>query len=367
MEKRDLKSFTGPRLAETMAEMGLPAFRAKQIYSWLHEKQVRSFEEMTNLPAALRQRLHETFYINAIQIKRKLVSQVDGTVKYLYELQDGNCVEAVLMQYHYGSSLCISTQVGCRMGCKFCASTLGGKVRDLTAGEMLDQVYMAGKDSGKRVDGIVLMGIGEPLDNFDNVMDFLELLSAPGGLNLSLRHVSLSTCGLVDKIYELAQRKLQLTLSVSLHAPNDALREQTMPVNRKYGIGELLKACRDYYALTGRRISFEYALIGGVNDKPEHAAELARKLRGMGAHVNLIPVNPVRETGMKRGGRESVEAFRRELERLGLNATVRRELGGDISAACGQLRRSEMAGIENQASPGSGKEAGIQERGGSGA
>lgn len=344
MERIDIKSCTLPRLNTLVTEMGLPRYRAGQIFRWLHQKQVSSFAEMSDLSAALREQLAEKFYINAVGIKKRLVSSLDGTVKYLYELSDGNCVEAVLMEYRHGMALCISTQVGCRMGCKFCASTLGGKVRDLTPSEMLDEVYLAGRDSGKRVGSLVLMGIGEPLDNFDNVMDFLEILSCPEGLNLSQRHVSLSTCGLVDKIYDLAARKSQLTLSVSLHAPNDEIRSRSMPVNNKYGMDELLKACRDYFTATGRRVSFEYALIAGVNDGPEHARELSHRLRGMGAHVNLIPVNPVKETGMKRGDRESVRRFQQELTRLGVNATVRRELGGDISAACGQLRRQDQAG-----------------------
>ena len=343
MEKRDIKSLTLPALEGELAGLGLPRFRAGQVYGWLHQKRVSTFAEMTNLPAALRGQLDEKYYINAIQVKKKLVSKLDGTVKYLYELRDGNCVEAVLMHYHHGSSLCISSQVGCRMGCKFCASTLAGYVRDLTASEMLDEVYTAQRDSGSRVDGVVLMGIGEPLDNFDNVMDFLELLSSPQGLNLSLRHVSLSTCGLVDKIYALAQRRLQLTLSISLHAPNDEIRDRSMPINRKYNMERLLAACRDYFAVTGRRISFEYALIAGVNDSPACARQLAERLRGMGAHVNLIPVNEVRETGFKRGSRAQIQGFQRQLQQLGVNATIRRELGADISAACGQLRRQEAA------------------------
>ena len=345
MGRLDIKSYPYPELETAVAELGLPRFRAGQIFGWLHEKRVSTFAEMSNLPASLRGQLDEKFYINAIRIKKRLVSNIDGTVKYLYVLRDGNCVEAVLMRYHHGNSLCISTQVGCRMGCKFCASTLAGRVRDLTASEMLDEVYTAQADSGERVDGVVLMGIGEPLDNFDNVMAFLENLSDARGLGLSLRHVSLSTCGLVDRIRELAKRKLQLTLSVSLHAPNDTIRNLSMPINKKYNIDCLLKACRDYFEATGRRISFEYALIAGVNDAPEHAAELAARLRGMGAHVNLIPVNPVAETGYRRGDRAAIERFQRELQRLGVNATIRRELGTDISAACGQLRRQDAGGI----------------------
>lgn len=349
MDKIDIKSCTFDRLSTVIAEMKLPRFRTGQIFRWLHQKQVSSFEQMSDLPAALRAELDEKFYINAVEIKKRLVSAQDGTVKYLYELSDGNCVEAVLMEYHHGMALCISTQVGCRMGCSFCASTLGGKVRDLTASEMLDEVYLAGKDSGKRIGSLVLMGIGEPLDNFDNVMDFLDVLSSPDGLNLSQRHVSLSTCGLVEQIYELAKRKSQLTLSISLHAPNDEVRSRSMPVNKRYPMAVLLKACRDYFMATGRRVSFEYALIAGVNDSVAQARELAGRLRAMGAHVNLIPVNPVKETGMRRGTQESVRQFQEELTRLGINATVRRELGGDISAACGQLRRQDQEqGVQEQ-------------------
>lgn len=341
MEKRDVKSLTLPKLTQAMAEIGQPKFRAGQVYSWLHDKKVNAFDQMTNLPAALRSQLDEIFYINAIRVKKKLVSDMDGTVKYLYELFDGNCVETVLMQHRHGNSLCISSQVGCRMGCKFCASTLGGKVRDLYASEMLDQVYMTGIESGRRIDSIVLMGIGEPLDNMENVLAFLKILSSPQGLNMSLRHVSLSTCGLVDQIYELAEHKLQLTLSVSLHAPNNEIRDRSMPVNRKYPIEALLAACKDYFQKTGRRVSFEYALIKDTNDQMHHADELARRLRGMGAHVNLIPVNPVAETGFSRGSKQEVEAFKNRLLERGINATVRRELGTDIAAACGQLRRQE--------------------------
>ena len=339
----DLRSLTYPQLEELMKELGQPAYRVGQVFSWLHQKQVSSFDQMTNLPAALRRQLAERCTLSNLTVERRLVSQKDGTVKYLFGLPDGECVESVLMDYHHGHSLCISTQVGCRMGCRFCASTLGGLVRSLTPGEMLGEIYTAGADSGCRIDSVVLMGIGEPLDNFDNVMAFLELLSDPRGLNLSLRHVSLSTCGLVDRIYDLAERKLGLTLSVSLHAPNDQIRSETMPVNNKWNIDSLLKACRDYFAATGRRVSFEYALIQGKNDTPDHARELAARLKGMMCHVNLIPVNPVVERGNRRSTRQAVEQFRKTLQACGVNATVRRELGTDINAACGQLRRTHAA------------------------
>ena len=334
----NLKSLTQPELAAILKELGQPAFRAKQVYTWLH-KGVRSYEEMTNLPKSLRDRLAESYPIHAPQVLRKQESQRDGTIKYLWELSDGNCVETVLMRYHYGNTVCISTEVGCRMGCAFCASTLGGLVRRLEPFEMLDQVLFTQVDSGLPISHIVLMGIGEPLDNFDNVMRFLELVNSPDGMNISMRHISLSTCGLVPKIDELAKRKLQLTLSVSLHAPNDEIRNQIMPVNKAYLTQELLDACRRYYQSTNRRISFEYAMIGGVNDKPEHAQELLRRLKGLPAHFNLIPLNHVEESPLKPSTRAAVAAFQKTLEDGGVTATVRRTLGGDIDASCGQLRR----------------------------
>lgn len=338
-DKQDIKSLELAELTEAMVQMGQPKFRGKQVYSWLHEKRVESFDEMSNLPAAFRQQLAQNYYINSLSIIRKLTSKIDGTQKYLLRLKDNNCVEAVLMKYKYGNSVCISTQVGCRMGCKFCASTLAGLVRSLEPSEMLDEIYTVTRDSGQRVSNVVLMGIGEPFDNYDNVMKFLHILSSPEGYNLSLRHLSLSTCGLVDRIYQLAEEKVGLTLSISLHAPNDEIRSQTMPINKRYPIDELLEACRYYFNKTGRRISFEYALIEGVNDEVRHANELADRLRGMSAHVNLIPVNPVKERGFKRGSRQRIEAFQKALEARGVNATIRRELGADINAACGQLRR----------------------------
>ena len=319
-----------------------PAFRAKQIYGWLHQRQVKHFSEMTNLSAALRAELDEKALITVCETETHLKSRLDETNKFLFSLGDGNCVETVWMEYHHGPSLCISTQVGCRQGCRFCASTLGGLVRSLTAGEMLGEVYEAQRQMGKPISSLVLMGIGEPLDNFENVMKFLKILSSPEGQNLSLRHVSLSTCGLVPEIRKLMDLKLGLTLSISLHAPDNETRDAIMPVNRRYPIEELMQVCREYFDRTGRRISYEFALIAGVNDSEEQARKLAGLLRGQNCHVNLIPVNPVKERDTHRSSREQVERFRSALERLGINATVRRELGSDISAACGQLRRNRI-------------------------
>ena len=334
----NLKSMTLGEMTQLFKEMGQPAFRAKQIYTWLH-KGVRGYDEMTNLPKPLRERLAGDYPIHAPQVVRKQESRRDGTIKYLWQLSDGNCVETVLMRYHYGNTVCISTEVGCRMGCAFCASTLGGLVRRLEPFEMLDQVLFTQVDSGQPISHIVLMGIGEPLDNFDNVMRFLELVNSPEGMHISMRHISLSTCGLVPKIDELAKRNLQLTLSVSLHAPNDAVRDTIMPVNRAYPSQELLEACRRYYAATSRRISFEYAMINGVNDRPEDARELLRRMKGLPCHFNLIPLNHVEESPLKPSTREAVAAFQKILEDGSIPATVRRTLGGDIDASCGQLRR----------------------------
>ena len=339
----NLKNQTLPELADTIKELGQPAFRAKQVYSWLH-KGVRSYEEMTNLPKPLRDSLTEKYPICPPQVVRKQESQRDGTVKYLWQLSDGNCVETVLMRYHYGNTVCISTEVGCRMGCAFCASTLGGLVRRLEPFEMLDQVLFTQVDSGLPISHIVLMGIGEPLDNFDNVMRFLELVNSPEGMNISMRHISLSTCGLVPKIDELAKRNLQLTLSVSLHAPNDGIRDTIMPVNKLYPSQELIDACRRYYAATSRRISFEYAMIGGVNDSKENAKELLRRMKGLPCHFNLIPLNHVEESPLKPSTKEAVALFQKTLEDGGIPATVRRTLGGDIDASCGQLRRKYTKG-----------------------
>ncbi len=335
----NLKSMTLPELSALLKEMGQPAFRAKQLYGWLH-RGVRSYEEMTNLPGALRAALAEKYPIHAPTVVRRQESQKDGTIKYLWQLSDGNCVETVLMRYHYGNTVCISTEVGCRMGCAFCASTIGGLVRKLEPFEMLDEVLFTQVDSGQPISHIVLMGIGEPLDNF---MRFLELVNSPEGMNISMRHISLSTCGLVPRIDELAKRKLQLTLSVSLHAPNDQIRNTIMPVNKAYPTQELLDACRRYYAETSRRISFEYAMIDGVNDSVENARELISRLRGLPAHFNLIPLNHVEESPLKPSSKAAVALFQKTLEDAGIPATVRRTLGGDIDASCGQLRRKYTA------------------------
>lgn len=335
---RHLKSMTLPELEALVKELGQPAFRGKQIYTWLH-KGVRSYEEMTNLPQAFRENLAQKYPICPPEVVRKQESQKDGTIKYLWQLSDGNCVETVLMRYHYGNTVCISTEVGCRMGCAFCASTLGGLVRRLEPYEMLDQVLFTQVDSGLPVSHIVLMGIGEPLDNLDNVLRFLELVNSPLGMNISMRHISLSTCGIVPKIDELAQKKLQLTLSVSLHAPSDAIRNTIMPVNKAYPTDALLTACRRYYAATNRRISFEYAMIDGVNDTEEAANLLVKRLNGLPAHLNLIPLNHVEESPLKPSTRQAVLRFQSILENAGIPATVRRTLGSDIDASCGQLRR----------------------------
>lgn len=332
-------------LTETLKQMGQPPFRAKQLFSWLH-RGVRDYTQMTNLPKTLQQALSDTFPLYTPQIVRRQESARDGTIKYLWRLSDGNCVETVLMRYRYGNSVCISTEVGCRMGCAFCASTLGGLVRRLEPHEMLEQVLFAQIDSGQPVSHVVLMGIGEPLDNFDNVMRFLELINSPDGMNLSMRHISLSTCGIVPQIDALAERKLQLTLSISLHAPSDAIRAQIMPVNRAYPIDTLLAACRRYYAATSRRISFEYAMIDGVNDTPACANMLIQKLDGLPAHVNLIPLNRVEESPFRPSSRAAVAAFQQALQSHGIPATVRRSLGGDIDASCGQLRRKYTAQAE---------------------
>ena len=334
-----IKPMTQRELPAWLKERGEPACRAKQLFLWLH-RGAGSFDEMTNLSKSLREKLAAECRITRPQVARKQVSALDGTIKYLWQLQDGNCIETVLMRYHHGNTVCISSQVGCRMGCAFCASTLGGKVRDLTPSEMLDQVLFTQLDSGLPISNIVLMGIGEPLDNFDTVLRFLELVNHPDGLNIGMRHISLSTCGLVDKIDKLAQHRLQLTLSVSLHAPDDETRSRIMPVNRGIGVERLFAACRRYFEVTGRRISYEYAMIDGVNDSDRQADLLAAHLKGTPGHVNLIPLNEVKESPLRPSRR--VAEFQKRLERQGVTVTVRRKLGGDIDASCGQLRRKAM-------------------------
>ena len=335
----DLKSMTPEEIGGFLRSLGEPAFRAKQVFTWLH-RGAASFDEMTNLPKSLREKLREQCLLTPPRVARKQVSAQDGTIKYLWELGDGNCVESVLMRYHHGNTVCISSQVGCRMGCAFCASTIAGKVRDLTPAEMLDQVLFTQLDSGAEVSNIVLMGIGEPMDNLDNVLRFLELVNHPDGMHIGMRHISLSTCGVIPGIRRLAELELQLTLSVSLHAPDSETRSKIMPVNRAYDVEELFGACHDYFRKTGRRISFEYAMIDGVNDHDWQADLIARKLRGMPGHVNLIPLNDVVESPYKPSRR--LAAFQKRLESHGVTATVRRSLGGDIDASCGQLRRRAM-------------------------
>lgn len=339
----DLKSMTLEELTAWVKEQGEPAFRARQIFKWIY-RGVTSFSEMTDLSKSLREKLEQQAFLTESKVARKQESKLDGTIKYLWELSDGNCIETVLMRYKHGNTVCISCQVGCRMGCAFCASTLAGKVRDLTPAEMIDQVLFTQLDSGVEISNIVLMGIGEPLDNFDTVMTFLKLVNHPDGLNIGMRHISLSTCGLVEQIDKLAQYGLQLTLSVSLHAPDDETRSKLMPVNRSVGVEKLMDTCRRYFQTTGRRISYEYAMIDGVNDSDAQAELLAQRLKGAPGHVNLIPLNDVEESPLKPSRR--VAAFQKRLESHGLTVTVRRKLGGDIDASCGQLRRKAMRGTQ---------------------
>ena len=331
---------TLPELTEDIVALGLPKFRAGQIYYWLHQKYVASFSEMTNLSKDLRASLAEHYEIYDAKTVLKRTSAIDGTVKYLYELNDGNTVETVLMKYKYGYSICISSQIGCDMGCSFCASTIDGCARSLRTSEMLAQIYTAQRELGIRVSHIVLMGMGEPLLNYDNMLRFLDIITGEDGTNISARHISVSTCGIVPKIYELMELRPQFTLSVSLHAPNDEIRNRIMPVNRRWGVEVLLKACRDYIAATNRRISFEYAMMSGINDTDECARELASRLKGMLCHVNLIPANEVRENDYIRSSADRLKAFAAILEKNGITTTVRRTLGPDIEASCGQLRRN---------------------------
>lgn len=343
MSKIDIKSYEIEELENFLVcDLNQPKFRAKQIFDWLHKKRVSSFEDMKNIPQDLIYKLNESCYITNLVIKNKLVSKIDSTVKYLYMLDDGEYIESVLMKYKHGNSICVSSQVGCKMGCEFCASTKAGFVRNLKPSEILEQIYQTEKDLDVKVSNIVLMGIGEPLDNYKNVISFLRLINSPLGANISLRNISLSTCGIVNKINELSKLKLGITLSVSLHASEDAIRDKIMPINHRYNIKTLLDACKNYTDVTSRRISFEYALIEGENDSKEDAKRLANILKGQLCHVNLIPVNKVKETNFRQSSKKRIHDFQNELIKNGINTTVRRTLGADISAACGQLRRDNI-------------------------
>ena len=336
----DIKSLNYDELVTYMAGLGEKKFRAGQLYQWMHEKLADSFDECTNLSNALRQKLKETSEYVCLEPVRVQHSKLDGTEKYLFRLSDGNYVESVLMKYHHGNSVCISSQVGCRMGCRFCASTLDGCVRNLTPSEMLDQIYTIQKISGERVDNVVVMGSGEPMDNFDNIIRFLSLLNSEQGLNISARNITVSTCGIVPKIIEMADKKLQITLAISLHAPNDELRKTMMPIANKYSIEEIMEACRYYLKQTNRRISFEYSLVKDVNDTEECAQQLISLVKGMNCHINLIPVNPIKERDYRQSEQKAIYAFKNKLEKNGINVTIRREMGRDIDGACGQLRKS---------------------------
>ncbi|OUO80846.1 23S rRNA (adenine(2503)-C(2))-methyltransferase [Blautia sp. An249] len=352
MNTRDIKSMEIEELKELMADLGEKPFRAAQIYEWLHKRLAEDYEEMTNLSKSLRQKLKENYPIVSLKPLEIQTSKIDGTQKYLFCLPDGNVIESVLMKYEHGNSVCISSQAGCRMGCRFCASTIGGLTRSLLPSEMLDQVYSIQNLSKERVSNVVVMGTGEPLDNYENLLRFIQILTGEGGLHISQRNVTVSTCGLVPEIRKLAREKLQITLAISLHAPNDEKRRELMPIARKYQMEELLDACREYLQITHRRITFEYSLVKGVNDSPEDAKELAGQIKGMNCHVNLIPVNPIKERSFVKSAKEAVEKFKIKLEKYGINVTIRREMGSDIDGACGQLRkrfiekeRSENEGI----------------------
>ena len=346
-QKRCISSLTLAELTAELKAMGQPGFRAKQIFHWVHQKLVTEFSAMTDQPKTLLAKLEETFYIAAPQIERRQEAK-DGTVKYLLRMADGNCIETVVMRYHYGNTVCVSTQVGCRMGCRFCASTLLGLSRNLYPSEMLDQIYAIQKATGERVSHLVVMGTGEPFDNFESLCRMIELLCSPDGLNISHRNITVSTCGIVPKIYEFADRNPQVTLAISLHSPNDTMRRELMPIANKYSMDELMEAARYYTRTTGRRITFEYSLVKGVNDKKEHAQELISRVKGMNCHINLIPVNPIKERDFEQSTQNNVAAFKHILERQHIQVTVRREMGRDIQAACGQLRKSykERSGDE---------------------
>lgn len=340
MEQLDIKSQDLSELKKTVESLSEKPFRAKQIYEWLHKKQADSFQEMTNLSVSLREKLERNCQILSLKVLEVQTSKLDGTQKYLFALPDGNVVESVLMKYHHGNSVCISSQVGCKMGCRFCASTIGGWTRNLLPSEMLDQVYKIQKLSKERVSNVVVMGTGEPLDNYDNLLRFIRMLSDEKGLHISQRNITVSTCGIVPKMYDLAQEDLQITLAISLHASNQQKREQLMPIARKYSLEELMKACRNYFEKTGRRLTFEYSLVGGENDSQEDAEELARLIKGLNCHVNLIPVNPIKERSYVQSDKKVIANFQNKLEKYQINVTIRREMGRDIDGACGQLRKS---------------------------
>ena len=345
MGKKDIASYSFEELQEEMLAIGEKGFRSRQIYSWIHEKLVDDFEEMTNLPKALRQKLEAAYEIRRVEMEKRQISKIDGTNKFLFCLKDGNMVESVLMKYKHGNSVCISSQVGCRMGCRFCASTLDGLERNLTPSEMLRQVYQIQKITGERVSNIVIMGTGEPLDNYDNFLKFLHMVSDEHGLNISQRNITASTCGIVPNIRRLAEEKLQITLALSLHGSNQEKRRSLMPVANKYELHEVLEACDYYFEKTGRRITFEYSLVHGVNDTPEDAKELMGILKDRNCHLNLIPVNPIKERNYEKPDKKSAENFKNKLEKNGINVTIRREMGSDIDGACGQLRRKTMQGV----------------------
>ena len=337
---KDLKSLNLEQLTEELLQIGEKKFRAKQIYSWIHEKLADSFDEMTNLSKELREKLKVNYTLCSLDAVAVQTSKIDGTQKYLFRLHDGHVVESVLMKYHHGNSVCISSQVGCLMGCRFCASTIGGKVRDLAASEMLGQIYKIQKLSGERVSNVVVMGTGEPLDNYENLLRFIRMLSDENGLNISQRNITVSTCGIVPRMYDLAEEDLQITLAISLHASNQEKRAELMPIANKYSITEVLDACRNYFEKTGRRLTFEYSLVGGKNDSQEDARELAELIKGLNCHVNLIPVNPIKERDFVQSGKKVIEKFQNKLEKYQINVTIRREMGRDIDGACGQLRKS---------------------------
>ena len=339
---KDIKSLNLEQLTEELLNIGEKKFRAKQIYSWIHEKLVDSFDEMTNLSKDLREKLKENYTLNSMDAVAVQTSKIDGTQKYLFRLHDGHVVESVLMRYHHGNSVCISSQVGCLMGCRFCASTIGGKVRDLAASEMLGQIYKIQKLSGERVHNVVVMGTGEPLDNYENLVQFVKMLTDENGLNISQRNLTVSTCGIVPKIRQLAEEKFQMTLALSLHATTQEKRKALMPIANKYDLKEVLDACRYYYEQTGRRITFEYSLVGGVNDTKQDAEELTKLIGKFPCHVNLIPVNPIKERDFVQPNKQECQAFRNKLEKNGINVTIRREMGRDIDGACGQLRKSYL-------------------------